>query len=218
MGLSISSSELKKKAKFIFKLLDAHYPKEIVFLEFKNPFQTLISVILSAQTTDRQVNAIQPALFSAYPDAKALSHATQTDVEEIIKPVGFFKTKAKNIIATATILEERYNGEVPSTIEELIRLPGCGRKSANVVVGHCFNQPAIIVDTHFGRVMLRLGLSDSKKPAVVETDIASLIEPKNRYRFSMSANLHGRKICHARTPECQECFLAKQCLFFSKQE
>lgn len=208
-----SVQTLKKKAKKIFTLLDNHYPKEIIFLDFKNPFQTLILVILSAQTTDRQVNTISGELFSRYPDAEALSKANVNEVEDIIRPVGFFKTKAKNIVATAGILVNQYGSKVPDSIEELVKLPGCGRKSANVVVGHCYNQPAVIVDTHFGRVTYRLGLTMSKDPAVVETDIRALVEPKNQYRFSMSVNLHGREICHARTPKCSECLLAGICAY-----
>lgn len=207
--------DLAKKANEIYKLLNKNSPSEIIFLEFRNPFETLISVILSAQTTDKQVNSIQGELFSSYPTAEKLAKADLAKVEQIIKPVGFFKTKAKNIILTAQKLVSDFNGQVPSTIEELITLNGCGRKSANVVVGHCFNAPAIIVDTHFGRVMLRLGLTKSKDPTVVEKEIKKIVEPKKQFRFSMSANLHGRLLCHARKPDCQNCYLQKLCDFYN---
>lgn len=205
---------MEKKALILqcYHLLDLHYPKEIVFLEFKNPYQTLISVILSAQTTDRQVASIQEPLFSLYPTPDKLANASAAEVENIIRPVGFFKVKAKNIIGSAQMLVEHFGGEVPQTIDELLRLPGVGRKSANVVMGHCFNQPAIIVDTHFGRVVYRLGLTHSKNPQKVEEEIAFLLPASKHYRFSMAANLHGREICFARKPACEKCFLATLCL------
>lgn len=203
--------EKKELILHYYDLLDQHYPQEIIFLEFKNPFETLISVILSAQTTDRQVNSIQPALFSHFPDAVALAKANLERVEQIIKPVGFFKVKAKNIIQTAKKLVEQFDSTVPNTMAALLTLPGVGRKSANVVLGHCFHQPAIIVDTHFGRVVFRLGLTDSKNPQKVEEDIASLLPVDKHYRFSMATNLHGREVCHSRKPDCEKCLLNPLC-------
>lgn len=211
-----SSLSLAELAMECLIILDAHYPKEIIFLEFKNPYETVISVALSAQTTDRQVNSVIGELFSLYPDAFALAQGDVERIESIIRSVGFFKVKARNIVAAAKMLVADFNGEVPKTIEELILLPGVGRKSANVVVGHCFGVPAVIVDTHFGRVVRRLGLTVHESPEKVETDIRNLLLPQVQYRFSMTINAYGRDICHARNPQCGNCFLADLCRFDSK--
>ncbi len=202
---------IKDIANNIFNLLDKHYPKEISFIHFKSNFQLLISVILSAQTTDRQVMGVVPYLFEKYPDPLSLSKGNLDDIMDIIKPVGFYKVKAANIKKTAIKLLEDFNGTVPNTIEQLITLPGVGRKSANVVVGTVFGKPAIIVDTHFGRVVRRLGLTLSEDPDKVEKDIALLIPEEKQYRFSMTANLHGREICRSRKPLCKACFLKSLC-------
>jgi endonuclease-3 len=199
------------KVSEIIRLLDSNYPQEISFLKFENSFQLLISVILSAQTTDRQVMQVVPALFKAYPDPEAMSVAEPEKVMEIIRPVGFFRVKAHNIIKTSEILLKEYRGVVPDTMEKLVRLPGVGRKSANVIIGTVFEKPAVIVDTHFGRVVRRLGLTDEKNPDKIEKKISEIIPEAVQYRFSMTANLHGRKTCHARKPECGNCFLNHLC-------
>lgn len=196
----------------IIRLLDTNYPREISFLEFENSFQLLISVILSAQTTDRQVMQVVPSLFKAYPDPEAMSMAEPEKVMEIIRPVGFYRVKAHNIIKASEILLKEYRGVVPDTIEKLIRLPGVGRKSANVIIGAIFEKPAVIVDTHFGRVVRRLGLTDEKNPDKIEEKISEIVPKAVQYRFSMTVNLHGRKICHARKPECRNCFLNHLCI------
>ena len=211
MNVSAEKNEIKEIANKVFKLLDKHYPKEISFIHFKNNFQLLISVILSAQTTDRQVMEVVPALFKKYPDPQALAKGTLDDIMDIIKPVGFFRVKAANIKNTAAKLLKDFNGMVPDNIAELVTLPGVGRKSANVVVGSLFGKPAIIVDTHFGRVTERIGLTQSKAPEKIEKDIALLIPEKKQYRFSMTANLHGREICNSRKPSCDICFLKSLC-------
>jgi endonuclease-3 len=211
MNVSVENFEIKEAAHKVFTLLDKNYPKEISFLHFKNNFQLLVSVILSARTTDRQVMEVVPALFEKYPDPLSLSKGTLNDIMNIIKSVGFYRVKAANIKKTAEKLLEDFNGIVPNTIEELVTLPGVGRKSANVVVGSLFGKPAIIVDTHFGRVVSRIGLTQSKDPHKIEKDIALLIPEKKQYRFSMTANLHGRKICHSRKPSCNICFLKSLC-------
>jgi len=203
--------EIKDIAKKVFNLLDKNYPKEISFLHFKNNFQLLISVILSAQTTDRQVMEVVPNLFKKYPDPLSLSKGNLEDIMEIIKSVGFYRIKAANIKKTAAKLIKDFNGMVPDTIEYLLTLPGVGRKSANVVVGSLFGKPAIIVDTHFGRVVRKIGLTESKDPKNVEKDIALLIPEKKQYRFSMTVNLHGRKVCNSRKPSCSICFLKSLC-------
>jgi len=198
-------------AKKAFKLLDKNYPKEISFLNVESDFQLLISVILSARTTDKQVMEVVPALFEKYPNPLALAQGKLEHIMGIIKSVGFYRVKAVNIKKTAAKLLEDFNGVVPDTIEELITLPGVGRKSANVIVGSLFGKPAIIVDTHFGRVVKRIGLTVEKTPDKIEKDIALLIPEKKQYRFSMTVNLHGRKICHSRKPLCNICFLKSLC-------
>jgi endonuclease-3 len=200
--------ETKDRIKLIYDRLDSLLPKEIQFLDERDPFRFLISVILSAQTTDRIVNVVVRELFAAYPDAAALALAKQEDVEAIIYPTGFYRAKAKNIIATAGRLVDR---PVPSQMEELITLPGVGRKTASCVIGDIYGKPAIIVDTHFSRVVNRLGLVDTKEPTAVEMGIAALLEGEKHYRFSMTVNLWGRSVCHAKRPECEECAIGQWC-------
>ena len=203
----------KSKAILIADTLDSHYPPEIQFLHFKNSFELLIAVILSAQTTDEQVMRVVPALFAKYPTPQKMAKAPVENLEDLIHATGFFHAKAKNIKATSQKLLELYGGVVPSTIEELIKLPGVGRKTANVVVGTLFDKPAVIVDTHFKRVTYRLGLTKNTEPDKVEADIRKLLPPEKQYRFSMTANLHGRECCHARKPECDACLLKDLCSY-----
>jgi len=195
----------------IIKLMLEHYPEIPVFLVAENPFQLLVAVILSAQTTDRQVNRVLPGLFARFPDALSLAAADLHVVEDLIGSVGFFRMKAAHIVGTAKALVSRFDGNVPDSMEALLSLPGVGRKTANVILGSVFNKPAVIVDTHFGRVCRRLGLSESLQPEGVESDLLSLLEPSTSYHFSMVANNHGRIICHARKPLCTDCFLAQVC-------
>ena len=203
----------KSKAILIADTLDSHYPPEIQFLQFKNSFELLIAVILSAQTTDEQVLRVVPALFDKFPTPEKMAKADIPVLEKLIHATGFFHAKAKNIKATSQKLLELYAGVVPSTIEELIKLPGVGRKTANVVVGTLFDKPAVIVDTHFKRVTYRLGLTKNTEPDKVEADIRKLLPPEKQYRFSMTANLHGRECCHARKPECDACLLKDLCSY-----
>ena len=204
---------IKTKAAQIADILDAHYPPEVQFLHFKNNFELLIAVILSAQTTDEQVMRVVPALFAKFPTPEKMAKADIAELENLIHATGFFHAKAKNIKATSQKLLELYGGVVPDTIEELIRLPGVGRKSANVVIGTVFDKPAVIVDTHFKRVTYRLGLTKNTEPDKVESDIRKILPEKKQYRFSMTANLHGRECCHARKPECEKCLLKEMCSY-----
>jgi len=206
-------SESRDKADKIFHLLDENSPEEISFLQYRSSFELLISVILSAQTTDRQVMEVTPQLFRRYPDPRSLAEGSPDDIMRIIKPVGFYRVKALNIKKTAAAIIRDFNGTVPDTIEQLITLPGVGRKSANVITGAVFGKPAVIVDTHFSRVVRRLGLTDQVNPDKIEAEIAEIIDPGKQYRFSMTVNLHGRKTCHARKPLCSSCFLAPHCLY-----
>lgn len=195
----------------IYRLLTTTYPDLSSFITYTHPFQLLIGVILSAQSTDRQVNIILPKLFSQYPTAEALSQASQQDIENIIKSVGFYRVKAANIIKTAEIIHKKHNNKIPETMEELTAIPGVGRKSANVIRGTIYRKPAIIVDTHFMRVSRRLGLTEQKTPEKIEKDLAEKIPPQQQYPLSMTVNRHGRTTCHARKPACTECILRPYC-------
>lgn len=193
------------------RILKEHYSGIKPFLDYKNHFELLIGVILTAQTTDAQVNRITPELFRRFPNAVSLAEAPLEELEEIIRSTGFFRVKAKNIRECARVLLEKYQGHIPESIEELIQLPGVGRKSANVVIGHAFDKPAIAVDTHFSRVAGRLGLCKSKSPAGIEKEVKALIPPAKQMLVSQSLNAHGREICKARNPRCEECFLKSGC-------
>ena len=195
-------------AKQIYDELDALLPQDIQFLEQRSPFKFLISVILSAQTTDKIVNVVVKQLFDAYPDKNSLANANLEDVEQIIYPTGYYRNKAKSIIGCATALLDK---DIPDTMEELIKIPGVGRKTASCVLGDIYNKPAIIVDTHFARVVNRLGLVKEKDPQKIEKAIAALLDDRYHYRFSMTANLFGRTVCHAKKPSCDECPLSALC-------
>jgi endonuclease III len=186
-------------------VLEATYPHAETALEFGNPFELLIAVILSAQCTDKRVNLTTPFLFARYPDPAALAAAEQSDVEGIIKSCGFFRTKAKNIIAAARGLVEDHGGEVPRERAELEALPGVGRKTANVVMSVVFEDAAFAVDTHVFRVSHRLGLTLGTTPRAVETDVTKLV-PREKWRHAHHwLILHGRAICKAPTPLCPQC-------------
>ena len=180
-------------------------------LQFADCYQLLISVILSAQTTDAQVNEVTPLLFERFPEPVNLAGANLAEVESIVHSTGFYRTKARNIRNTARRLLEDFDGAVPGTIDELLTLPGVGRKSANVVLGYCFGEPAIIVDTHFGRVVRRLGLTEESDPTRVESVLKDVIPSEIQYHFSMLINRHGRVTCGARLPRCTECVLYDLC-------
>jgi endonuclease-3 len=200
-----------ERAHHTYEILDTISPSNITFLNQTDPFRLLVSVILSAQTTDRQVNEVASVLFEKYPSVESLAHADIDSVKEIIRSTGYFNAKAKNIIGTAKALLEKYGGVVPFSMEELVKLPGVGRKTASVIIGQLDNQPAIIVDTHFARVVRRLGLTVATDPERIEREVAKLLPPANHYRYSMIVNLHGRQVCHARKPQCELCQLAPYC-------
>ncbi len=196
------------RARSIAKRLDEVSPKNIRFLEERDPFRFLVCVVLSAQTTDKMVNGVAPILFGRYPSRHDLASASLEEVEAIIHPLGFYHAKAKHIIALASSLDGR---EIPYTIEELARLPGVGRKSANCYVGDILGESAIIVDTHFLRVVNRLALVQNGNPSVVEKRMKEMLPKGMHYRFSMTANLLGREICHARHPLCASCPVGDLC-------
>ena len=180
-------------------------------LDHQNPFQMLIATILSAQTTDRAVNSVTPALFKRYPDAAAMAHADPRAVERIIKPTGFFHVKAKTIIACSAALVERFQGQVPPRMEDLVTLPGVGRKTANVVLGVAFDIPGFAVDTHVIRLTHRLRLTRESDPVKIEARVTKLIPASEWTGFSLRLILHGRRICIARAPRCPECVMNDFC-------
>jgi endonuclease-3 len=187
------------------------YPDAATELDFGTPFELLIATILSAQATDVSVNAATPALFAAYPDARRLATATPKQIEPLIKTIGLFRTKAKNIVAAAKQIVEHHDGEVPDDFAALLALPGVGRKTANVVASNAFGRPGIAVDTHVGRLARRLKFSRHDDPTKVEHDLESLF-PESHWTFLHHALiLHGRRICHARKPACDACRLAADC-------
>ena len=191
--------------------LDRLYPDARTELVFGTPFELLVATVLSAQATDVSVNAATPALFAAYPDAHALGQATAEDIEPYIRSIGLYRGKAKNLAALARLLVERHGGEVPNDFDAVVALPGAGRKTANVVLSNAYGYPAIAVDTHVGRLARRLGLSVQTNPDKVEADLQKLF-PRERWVFLHHALiLHGRRVCHARKPQCPACELASFC-------
>lgn len=202
----------------ILALLDRHYPEAHVTLDFTNPLEMLVATVLSAQCTDVRVNQVTPALFARYRTAADYAKAPLDELEEMIRSTGFFRNKAKSIKGLCQKLMESYNGEVPASLEELVKLPGIGRKTANVVLGNAFGIPGIFVDTHLGRVSQRLGLTKQKDPVKIEFDLMPLI-PKERWvKFSHQMIAHGRQICDARKPKCSLCPLLPYCDFGQKAQ
>ena len=202
---------LRAKARQVVRLLARLYPDAHCALHHENPMQLLIATILSAQCTDRRVNLVTPALFARYPTVRAFAEAVPRELEEAIASTGFFRNKTRNIIACCKDLVAHHGGQVPDTMEDLVKLAGIGRKTANVVLGNAFGVPGITVDTHVGRVSRRLGLTVHTAPEKVERDLMDLIPKKEWTMFSHRMIFHGRQVCHARNPKCDECLLAKIC-------
>jgi endonuclease-3 len=200
----------KDRALLTVERLRGIYPA-VSELAHDNPFQMLIATILSAQTTDRSVNSVTPRLFAAYPDPAALAHADPIAVEAIIKPTGFFHVKAKTIVACSQALVEHFDGRVPNRIEELVTLPGVGRKTANVVLGVAFGIPGFAVDTHVTRLTSRLRLTKSSDPVKIEADVTRMVPPEEWTALGLRLILHGRRVCVARAPRCPECVLSDFC-------
>jgi endonuclease-3 len=202
---------LKRRARRINRELAEQYPYAHAELDFRSPFELVIATVLSAQTTDVLVNQITPLLFARYPDARRMAEADPAELEAIIKPTGFFRAKARNLLALCTRLVDEYDGEVPGRLEDLVTLPGVGRKTANVVLGNAFGIPGITVDTHFGRLARRLGWTESDDPVRIESDVAVLFEPKDWTMLSHRVVFHGRRVCHSRKPACGACAVANWC-------
>ena len=201
-------------AKAIYKILSKTYPNVRCELDFKNPLQLLVATVLSAQCTDKRVNQVTPALFKRYKSAKDFANADIHELEELIRSTGFFRSKAKHIRDLAQVLDSEFKGKVPPIQDELVKLPGVGRKTANVVLGHTFNIPGITVDTHFGRLSRRFGWTKSMDPVKVENEVGALIPRKEWTNLSQRMIWHGRRICHSRKPACGACPLAKLCPSF----
>jgi endonuclease-3 len=201
----------RRRARAIVRGLAKLYPDAHCALHHRNALELLIATILSAQCTDVRVNMITPALFARYPDAAAFAAADPAELEKAIQSTGFFRNKARNIIACCKELVDQFRGQVPGTMEELVPLPGIGRKTANVILGNAFQVPGITVDTHVGRLSRRMGLTEEADPEKVERDLMDLIPKKEWTMFSHRMIFHGRQVCHARKPSCDTCALKKVC-------
>jgi len=187
------------------------YPEAICELDHTSPFELLAATILSAQCTDARVNMVTPALFARYPTPEELAGADPTELEEIVRSTGFYASKSKNLIGMANRLDDTYGGEVPTALEDLVTLPGVGRKTANVVRSVAFGLPGLPVDTHVGRLSRRLGLTEQEDPVKVELELNGYLPASERGDFSLRMILHGRRVCAARTPRCEDCVLEDFC-------
>ena len=206
-----SFADKKKRASAMYRVLSKTYPDVKCELDFKNPLQLLVATVLSAQCTDKRVNAVTPALFKRYKNVQAFAGADMRELQNLIKSTGFFRAKAKSIKGLATKIVNEFDGKVPNNLDDLVTLPGVGRKTANVVLGHAFDIPGITVDTHFGRLSRRFGWTTSKDPVKVEFEVGDLIPQKEWTNLSQRMIWHGRRICHSRKPACGACPIAKIC-------
>jgi endonuclease-3 len=201
----------EERARNIAARLAEAYPDATCELDFRNPFELLVATILSAQCTDKMVNQVTPALFEEFPDPRSLARSPRTKVEQMIRKTGFYTQKTRSIRECAKQMVERFDGKVPRTIEELTTLQGVGRKTASVVVGTAFGEPAVFVDTHVKRVSHRLGLTRSTDPGQIERDLKGVLPSKQWTAFCHRLIHHGRRLCFARGPRCQECPLLDLC-------
>jgi endonuclease-3 len=206
-----SRTALVRRARRINRELAQMYPDAHCELDFRSPLELLVATILSAQCTDKKVNEVTPTVFAKWPDAAAYAAADRDEMEAVLKPTGFFRAKTTSLINLGVALTERYDGEVPPRLKDLVTLPGVGRKTANVVLGNAFGIPGLTVDTHFGRLVRRFGLTTLEDPVKVETEIATLIPRPEWTDFSHRLIFHGRRMCHARKPACGVCPLARLC-------
>jgi endonuclease-3 len=206
-----SQVERKRRALRIHRKLAQAYPDADCALEYQTPFQLLIATILSAQCTDKMVNQVTRELFRRYPDAKAMAQATLEDLEVLIRPTGFYRQKAKSLLHASIDIVEKFGGEVPRTLEELVSLRGAARKTANVVLGNAFDVPGLTVDTHMKRINARLGLTRHEDPVKIERDLMELIPREGWTAYSHRVIHHGRECCDARKPQCERCPLREDC-------
>ena len=211
-----SKKARRERAARISSTLGKEYPHAECALHFRNPFELLAATILSAQCTDERVNMVTPELFRHYPDAETMAEAPLSDLEELIKTTGFFRNKAKSLKGMAIGVAQDFGGQVPRTMEELRKLPGVGRKTANVVLGNCFGVPGLTVDTHMTRVNGLLGLTKNTDPEKIERDLMELIPEADWTEYSHRIITHGRRICIARRPKCESCVVSSDCNYFQK--
>jgi endonuclease-3 len=206
-----TSTQLVRRARKVNRVLAETYPDARCELDFDNAFELLVVTVLSAQTTDKRVNAVRPTLFAAYPDATAMAAAERDKLEGIIGPLGFFRQKTETLLKLSAALVERYDGQVPPNLADLVTLPGVGRKTANVVLGNAFGIPGITVDTHFGRLARRFGWTEETDPVKVEHAIGALFPKRDWTMLSHHLIWHGRRRCHAQKPACGACPVARWC-------
>ena len=206
-----SSAETRK----IFAALATQHPGADTELHFTNAYELLVATILSAQCTDERVNQVTPALFKRYPDAPALARATTDELEPQIQSTGFFRAKSRSLLGMATEVVERHGGEIPKTMDALVKLPGVGRKTANVVLGHALGVPGLPVDRHVLRVANRIGIAKSEEPEIVEQQLGAALPPQDWTRASDTLILHGRRICKPK-PLCPQCVVRPDCLYYRK--
>ena len=208
---SLLSSDHRKRLRAIAETLERTMQHPKMELDHRSPWELLVATILSAQCTDQRVNQVTPSLFQRYPTATEMAAANLPELEELIRSTGFFKSKAKHLIACGKAVTERFSTQVPRTMEELLTLPGVGRKTANVILGNAFGQPGVVVDTHVKRVAKRLGLTKSDNPDLVEQDLQQLMPKSQWTAFSQRLLLHGRYVCLARKPQCRTCQVYRHC-------
>lgn len=211
-----SRAALARRARQINHELGQLYPDAHIELNFTSPLELLVAAILSAQTTDRRVNEVTPELFARYPTAADYAAADRAELERIIQPTGYFHAKAGSLIALGQALYERFSGQVPDTLEELLTLPGVGRKTANMVLGDAFGKPSLTVDTHFARLARRFGWTAQTDVGKIEQDVAALLPPPEWTAASHRLIWHGRRVCHARKPACGACGVARLCPSFGE--
>ncbi|MFE3899666.1 endonuclease III [Streptomyces sp. NPDC059153] len=207
-----------RRARRINRELAELYPYAHPELDFRNPFELLVATVLSAQTTDLRVNQTTPALFAAYPTPEDMAAAVPEELEELIRPTGFFRAKTKSLIGLSVAIRDRFGGEVPGRLADLVTLPGVGRKTANVVLGNAFGVPGITVDTHFGRLVRRWKWTEQEDPEKVEAEIAAIFPKSEWTMLSHRVVFHGRRICHARKPACGACPIAPLCPAYGEGE
>ena len=207
----------KKDINKIIGLLEECYPEPLCALEFKKDYELLFAARLAAQCTDARVNTVTPVLFKKYPSLEALAGADIGEMEKIVHSCGFYRVKARDIIAASAMLIGVFDGRVPDTMEELLRLPGVGRKTANLILGDVFGKPAVVVDTHCIRLTNRIGFVDVKDPVKIETKLRDVLPPEKSSDFCHRLVLHGRAVCTARNPVCGNCRIAGVCRYFKKK-
>lgn len=211
-----SRTALVRRARKMFRILGDTHPQARCELDFSDPFGLLVATVLSAQSTDRRVNGVTPALFARYPDAASLAGAERAEVEELIRPTGFFRAKTEHLLRLSAALVTEFDGQVPRTLAELVTLPGVGRKTANVVLTDAFGVPGITTDTHLIRLARRFGWTTATKPEAIEAEVGDLFPPSDWIQVNHRVIWHGRRYCHAQRPACGVCPVARYCPSFGE--